>query len=96
MYEQGDAPNYSIDCWTKVKNNLGLDFPNMPYMIDGNVRITDTVAIMIYLCHKYAPELLGDNSMQMAEVDMLYSQLKDIKSAITGPCYVGANPDQLK
>ena len=27
---------------------------------------------------------------------MLYSQMKDIKSAITGPCYVGANPDELK
>ena len=34
MYEQGDAPNFSIECWTSVKNNLGLDFPNMPYLID--------------------------------------------------------------
>jgi len=27
---------------------------------------------------------------------MLYAQLKDVKSAVTGPCYVGANPEQLK
>lgn len=60
MYEQGDPPQYSIESWTKVKNQLGLAFPNMPYMIDGEVKITDTIAIMIYLCHKYAPELLGD------------------------------------
>lgn len=35
MYEQGDAPAYSIESWTSVKNSLGLAFPNMPYMIDG-------------------------------------------------------------
>lgn len=34
MYEQGDAPEYSIESWVKVKNTLGLDFPNMPYLID--------------------------------------------------------------
>lgn len=96
MYEQGDAPQYSIESWTSVKNKLGLDFPNMPYMIDGDVKITDTIAIMVYLCHKYAPELLGDTPKQKAEVDMLYAQMKDIKSAITGPCYVGINPEQLK
>lgn len=27
---------------------------------------------------------------------MLYSQLKDIKAATTGPCYSGCNQDQLK
>jgi len=26
---------------------------------------------------------------------MLYQQLKDVKSAVTGPCYVGADPVQL-
>ena len=35
LYEQGDAPNYSVDCWTSVKNTIGLDFPNVPYLIDG-------------------------------------------------------------
>ena len=68
----------------------------MPYMIDQETKLTDPVAIMVYLCHKYAPELLGENVGQKAEIDMLYSQMKDIKSAITGPCYVGANPDELK
>jgi len=96
MYEQGDAPSYSIECWTSVKNELGLAFPNMPYMVDGETKLTDTIAIMVYLCHKYAPELLGNTLKQKADVDMLYSQMKDIKSAITGPCYVGHNPEALK
>jgi len=75
-----------------VKNTLGLDFPNIPYMIDGETKLTDTSAIMIYLAAKYAPELLGEDNEQKGKIDMLYSQLKDVKSAITGPCYVGANP----
>ena len=94
-YEQGDAPEFSIEAWTSVKNNLGLDFPNMPYMIDQDTKLTDTIAIMIYLCSKYEEELLGTTPAQRARVDMLYSQLKDVKSAITGPCYVGADPQQL-
>ena len=96
-YEQGDAPTYSIECWTSVKNTLGLDFPNIPYLIDPNedVRITDTLAIMTYLCTKYAPELLGSSIEVRAETDMLYSHLKDAKQAVTGPCYVGMDRTKL-
>ena len=96
-YEQGDAPNFSIECWTSVKNTLGLDFPNIPYLIDPNqdVKVTDTLAIMTYLCTQYAPELLGSNIEVRAETDMLYSHLKDAKQAVTGPCYVGHNRQKL-
>ena len=44
---------------------------------------------MMYLAASYAPELLGQTPEEKAELDMVYSQLKDVKSAITGPCYVG-------
>ena len=96
-YEQGDAPTYSIECWTSVKNTLGLDFPNIPYLIDPNenVNITDTLAIMTYLCTQYAPELLGSTIEVRAETDMLYSHLKDAKQAVTGPCYVGHDRNKL-
>ena len=45
----------------------------MPYLIDGETKITDTVAIMIYLSHKYAPELLGETPGHKAQIDMLYA-----------------------
>ena len=91
MYEQGDAPNFSVECWTSVRNTLGLDFPTIPYLIDNGTdsKLTDPYAIMIYLAAQYAPELLGQTPEEKAELDMVYSQLKDVKSAITGPCYVG-------
>ena len=50
---------------------------------------------MLYLATAYAPELLGENPDEKGEIDMLYSQLKDVKSAITGPCYVGQDQQQL-
>ena len=96
-YEQGDAPAFSIECWTSVKGTLGLDFPNIPYMIDPNedVKITDCAAIMIYLCQQYAPELLGSTIEVRSETDMLYSHLKEAKQAVTGPCYVGHDKKKL-
>ena len=72
MYEQGDAPNYSVECWTSVKNTLGLDFPSIPYLIDQDTKLTDPYAIMIYLTSAYAPELLGQNPEQRGEIDMMY------------------------
>ena len=45
----------------KDKNSLGLDFPNLPYLIDNedNVKLTESDAIKHYICAKWKPELLG-------------------------------------
>jgi glutathione S-transferase len=43
----------------------------LPYLIDQDVRLTDPAAIMTYLCHKYAPELLGTTPKEKAEIDMV-------------------------
>jgi len=74
MYEQGDAPNYSVECWTSVKNTLGLDFPSIPYLIDDNqnTKLTDPYAIMIYVATAYAPELLGRTPEERGQIDMMY------------------------
>ena len=62
MFEQGDPPNFSVESWTSKKNELGLDFPSIPYLIDRNTdtKLTDAYAIMLYVATQYAPELLGD------------------------------------
>jgi len=50
---------------------------------------------MIYLSTKYEKTLLGNTLEEKARLDILYQQLKDVKSAVTGPCYVGADPQLL-
>ena len=59
QYEQGDGPGFDRSSWTSVKESLGLPFPNLPYLIDGQVKMTETNAIMRYLATKHGPELLG-------------------------------------
>ena len=70
-YEVGDAPEYSKQSWIEEKNSLDLDFPNLPYLIDGDFKITETLPIMRYLARKYKPELLGVTIEEQATVDML-------------------------
>ena len=51
QYEQADPPTYSTEEWTSVKDSIGLDFPNIPYLIDGDVKLTNQFAIMKYLAY---------------------------------------------
>ena len=52
-YEVGEGPEFNKDQWLDVKHNLGLAFPNLPYLIDGDHSLTETVAIHFYLAGKY-------------------------------------------
>ena len=46
MYECGDGPTYDRSAWLDKKFTLGFDFPNLPYLEDGDVKLTQTVAII--------------------------------------------------
>ena len=87
IYEQGDAPEFSRAQWFDVKNSLGLAFPNLPYMLDGDMKVTETLAIMKYICNKNGPELLGKDSQQVGKVEMVASNISELKGAVTMPCY---------
>ncbi len=70
-YEIGPAPEFSRDCWFSVKPTLGFDFPNLPYFIDGDYKLTESAAIYKYIAHKWAKELLGTTSEEYANAEML-------------------------
>lgn len=36
-----------------------MNLPNLPYLIDGTFKLSETNAIMNYLAKKYDPNLLG-------------------------------------
>ena len=86
-YEQGDAPEFDRSAWTNVKPTLGLPFPNLPYLIDGEVKVTEANAIMKYLAVKHCYGLLGANPEAVAKIEMLAGILYDLKMALTLPCY---------
>ena len=79
-YEQGDAPEYSREAWLSVKETLGLDFPNVPYLIHGDLKITESSAITRYVINKFGPELAGKTPEEAAHADQLYGVLGDIRA----------------
>jgi len=96
MYECGDAPTFNRDCWFSVKQSFGFDFPNLPYYIDGDVKMTETVAIMKYICHKHDKALLGRTPAELAIVEMISGIVRDFQGAITGSCYGSSDVAAIK
>ncbi|GFR10610.1 glutathione S-transferase Mu 1 [Trichonephila clavata] len=64
--------------WKNEKNALGLDFPNLPYYIDGDIRITQSTAILRYLGRKYG--LDGKNEWEKLRVSLAEQQIVELRA----------------
>ncbi|CAG2117931.1 unnamed protein product [Medioppia subpectinata] len=64
--------------WFKVKFTLGLDFPNVPYYMDGELKLTQSTAIMRHLARKHG--LVATDETGLIRQDVLEQQLADIGS----------------
>jgi len=84
-YVCGPAPEFDKTCWFGIKSSLDLDFPNLPYYIDGDVKITQSNAIMRYIGRKN--NLLGTNEKEMISVDMMENEVGDFRSTFVSLCY---------
>jgi len=85
LYACGPPPDYDKTCWFGVKESLGFDFPNLPYLIDGDVKMTQTQAILRYIARKYG--LVGNTDEEQIRVDMVQAEWADFMSQFTGMCY---------
>ena len=66
MLSCGPAPGFDKSCWFDNKFSLGLDFPNLPYYSDGDVKVTQSNAILRFISRKYDNKMLGTNMTEMA------------------------------
>ena len=89
LYEFGPAPDYNLDNWYNVKFKMGFDYPSVPYLIDGDFKMTESSAILRYICGKYKPELLGETLKEKAFVDMSAGVLWDLWNAKARLMYQG-------
>ena len=55
----------------KAKNEMGLPFPNIPYFINGDVKISEGLALHRYIASKWSPSLNGKTPEEKAIVDMV-------------------------
>ncbi|XP_042536217.1 glutathione S-transferase Mu 2 [Dipodomys spectabilis] len=84
-YSMGDAPDYDRSQWLSEKFKLGLDFPNLPYLIDGAHKITQSNAILRYIARKH--NLCGETEEEKIRVDILENQAWDTRIQLGTICY---------
>lgn len=69
--EYESKPMESFEAWFKQKFDIGLDFPNLPHVIDGDVKISQSFACMRYLSRKFkslgAVDEVGQQQLDVAE-----------------------------
>ncbi|XP_029429378.1 LOW QUALITY PROTEIN: glutathione S-transferase Mu 5-like [Rhinatrema bivittatum] len=92
-YSCGEAPDYDKSEWLKDKEKLGLDFPNIPYLIDGDLKISQSHAILRYIARKH--NLCGESEKEMIRVDMLVNQALDFRMGLVTIAY-NPNFESLK
>nr|CAH0103004.1 unnamed protein product [Daphnia galeata] len=84
-YNFGPAPDYDSSEWLKDKFNLGLDFPNCPYYIDGDVKLSQTFAILKYLGRKH--NLAPKTEEEHIRVDLIEAEAEDMRTKWSTLCY---------
>ncbi|KAL3974361.1 POU domain transcription factor, class 2 [Sarotherodon galilaeus] len=96
QYVCGEAPDYDKSQWTDVKFKLGMDFPNLPYLVDGNRKIPQSNAIMRYIARKH--NMCGETEDEKIRVDVLENQAMDLRLAFIKLTYLNIDqkPEYLK
>ncbi|XP_024426357.2 glutathione S-transferase Mu 1 [Desmodus rotundus] len=84
-YTIGDAPDFDKSQWLSEKFKLGLDFPNLPYLIDGAHKVTQSNAILRYIARKH--NLCGETEEERIRMDILENEIMDIRMYNIRICY---------
>uniref|UniRef100_A0A131XW14 Glutathione S-transferase n=1 Tax=Ixodes ricinus TaxID=34613 RepID=A0A131XW14_IXORI len=79
-YSYGAPPDYAGAEWQADKFSLGLKFPNLPYYIDGDVTLTQSIAILRYLGRKH--DLAGRTEEEVTQLDLLEQQALDLQKKL--------------
>jgi len=65
--------------WGTEKPTLDMDFPNLPYLVDGDIKISESVAICKYLAKKCG--LFPSTDAEVISSDIAEGVVQDFKMA---------------
>jgi len=73
------------DWFKNDKVSLGLSFPNIPYLIDGEYELTESAAIQRYIINRWGrKELLGKSAQDRARIETFLSVFNEVAGAVRG------------
>ena len=85
-----------LEAWETHKAQLAFPFPNLPYLKDRSTCLTESDAIMSYICLKYKkPELTGKNEDRV-EFIQINNAITDLQGKISNIIYGCKDHDDLK
>nr|AIR95626.1 GST m3 [Tetranychus cinnabarinus] len=76
VYKIGPPPEFSKDEFRSIKHEFGFDFPNLPYYIDGDFKLTQKMAILRYLGRKHG--LSGSEEAELTRCDLAEQAAEDL------------------
>ena len=85
-YPTGDPPDYDRAEWKKDKASLGFNFPNLPYWIDGDIKVTESWAIMKHIARQ-SKILHPQNDEEQQNCDILEGVLEAFRYRFIDMCY---------
>jgi len=91
--QEGPDPVKSYAKWYEEKVTLDMPFPNLPYYIDGDLKLSQSMAILRHVARKY--NLDGDTLEEKARVDVVSEEILDIKRPLLMICFA-QNFDELR
>lgn len=71
--------------WGAEKFTSGLDLPNLPYVIDGDIKVTQSVAVHRYLGRKFGL-VPGDDEKDIVKCDMIEQEAMDLRADFQKLC----------
>lgn len=74
---------------------MGLPFPNLPYLIHGGFKLTESLAIHQYLAEVYDPSLLGKTVEDRAKLEMLQAPIEELNQKTKAVIYGSGNADEI-
>ena len=84
------------EAWGEKKPTLAFDFPNLPYLKDGEYYLSESGAIPVYIAHKAnRSDLVGKDGKDQAIVRQIQGVLGDIKDSVSKIIWAGAAVDKV-
>lgn len=89
LEERMDSSEGAKAAWIEKRETLvkeGFLFPNLPYLIDGETKLTQSVAIIRYLARRHDLVVPDSDPAAVARLEMLEGQVNDLRWSLVYYC----------